>query len=102
MAKQRNTLSKDPRSKLWRRQVLERDNYTCLSCEEPHRSYKPVLPHYIYPHNGNTALAFDVNNGISLCGSCTTWLKGGDYEKVCMRLIVERKIENAQKEKSDD
>lgn len=51
----------------WRKQVFERDNYTCQCCDK--RGGK-LNAHHIENFSSNKELRFDVNNGITLCESC--------------------------------
>ena len=53
--------------KLWRRQVFERDNYTCQDCGE---SGVYVEPHHIVPRRIDKEKVFDITNGITLCRPC--------------------------------
>ena len=52
--------------RIWRLDVLERDNWTCQSCG---KDYGPMSAHHIIPFEIEKA-RFNVNNGITLCGSC--------------------------------
>ncbi len=65
------SLSKLLRSTLafkeWRRKVFERDNYTCQIC------FKRGLflePHHLKNVANHPELAFDFNNGVTLCIGC--------------------------------
>lgn len=99
MINKRNTTFKGPRAKFWRAAVLRRDNNRCVSCEERNCLRKPVKPRHIFPPNGNDVLAYDINNGISLCAACLKWIQSGnEFSAVCMELLVESKL-NAKKEK---
>lgn len=52
--------------KEWRRDVFERDNYTCRKCgAEENLNAHHILPFSVYPK-----LRFDVDNGITLCKQC--------------------------------
>src|SRR3990167_1509348 len=53
--------------KLWRRQVYERDKYTCQDCG---KSGVYIEPHHIIPKRINKERMFDVTNGITLCRPC--------------------------------
>ena len=53
--------------KKWRKQVFERDDYTCQEC-----SVRGVYvePHHIIPVRSDWSKLFDTNNGITLCRPC--------------------------------
>lgn len=53
--------------KVWRKTVFERDNYTCQDCGS-----KGIYlhPHHIKPLKNYPKLAFEVNNGKTLCKKC--------------------------------
>lgn len=53
--------------KNWRKQVYERDNYTCQECKT--RGVK-LNAHHIKQWCNNIKLRFDINNGITLCEKC--------------------------------
>lgn len=49
----------------WSRQVRLRDNYTCQKC-----GGEGLFAHHIKPKKSYPELAFDLNNGITLCNVC--------------------------------
>ena len=51
----------------WRKQVLERDNYTCQKCGTKKR---PLHTHHIKPLYENLDLIADVDNGLTVCARC--------------------------------
>jgi len=53
--------------KNWRKQVFERDDYTCQICGK--RGVE-LHPHHIKKRSEYPELKYDVNNGITLCNSC--------------------------------
>lgn len=53
--------------KNWRKQVYERDNYTCQKCNI--RGTK-LNAHHIKQWHDNINLRFNVDNGITLCEKC--------------------------------
>lgn len=65
--------------KIWRRAVLERDNYTCVWCsckEKLHADH--IKPFYLFPE-----LRFAIDNGRTLCEPChkttDTWGRPNVY-----------------------
>lgn len=57
----------DPEHDEWRRQVLERDNYTCRwpGCR---RRGKKLHAHHINERSQRPDLRYEVTNGATLCG----------------------------------
>ena len=53
--------------KTWRRQVFERDNWTCQKCGKHNGR---LHPHHIKPKSRYPKLLFDVSNGVTLCKEC--------------------------------
>jgi len=51
----------------WRKQVYERDNYTCRICD--HKGGK-LEAHHIKPQRLYPELRYDINNGVTLCMRC--------------------------------
>lgn len=69
--------------KTWRKQVFERDNYTCQSCFV-HNGY--LEAHHIIPYCLDKSKVFDINNGKTLCRPChiktDTWgMKGKKHKR---------------------
>jgi len=58
--------------KHWRKQVFERDNYTCQKCGCRNGNGKTVYleAHHIKSFKNYPDLRFDVNNGQTLCKKC--------------------------------
>lgn len=52
--------------KQWRKQVYQRDNYTCQYCG----SKEKINAHHIKSWKDFPELRYDVNNGITLCEKC--------------------------------
>jgi hypothetical protein len=52
---------------IWRKQVYERDNYTCQICSQRGKS---LAAHHITPWLSSVELRFDVANGVTLCVEC--------------------------------
>src|SRR5205807_6088816 len=54
------------RYKIWRRTILERDEYTCQECGK-----SPVnIVHHKEPWASNEDVRLDIDNGITLCRPC--------------------------------
>lgn len=52
--------------KIFKKSVLERDNYACVNCGSTHKlEVDHIKPTYLYPE-----LFVDINNGRTLCHSC--------------------------------
>lgn len=51
----------------WRRNVYERDKYTCINCCEDKRN---INAHHIYSYAKYPELRTDLRNGITLCEDC--------------------------------
>lgn len=65
-------IRKSPKYKLWRKQVYERDNYTCVWCDarnakgnKVHLQADHIKPFALYPE-----LRFELSNGRTLCVPC--------------------------------
>ncbi len=56
----------------WRKSVFERDNYTCIECEEKSGNGKAVYleADHIKPFSQFPKLRLDINNGRTLCRDC--------------------------------
>jgi hypothetical protein len=59
--------------KEWRKQVFERDKYTCQNCGD---KKKYLHPHHIKDFANHVELRFNVDNGITLCKDCHMKLHG--------------------------
>ena len=55
----------------WRKEVRERDNYTCRRCGV---WQKYIHAHHVAMRSRRPDLKLDVENGICLCNSCHTWV----------------------------
>lgn len=54
--------------KLWRLQVYARDNYTCQKCGDS--TGGNLNAHHIVPHSADKTVAWDLDNGITMCKPC--------------------------------
>lgn len=87
--------------KEWRKSVFIRDNYICRICRDKSiKGHKVVLnAHHIIPIKQDEGLAFDINNGITLCEKChkKTYRKECELSKlfyeIIHRLVHDGKIE---------
>jgi len=78
----------------WRNLTLQRDNYRCQmpGCINP---YNPnIHVHHIIPVSVRESLAFDVDNGITLCALCHCPIRGKEdrYEELFMVIIEQQKV----------
>ena len=55
----------------WRKEVYEKDNYTCQKCGDS--SGNNLIPHHIESFADFPKLRFEINNGITLCENCHTY-----------------------------
>lgn len=64
--------------KEWRRQVFERDNWTCQICgiRSSKNEYVEIHPHHIKSYSEYPELRFNVDNGQTLCSKCHHKLHG--------------------------
>lgn len=65
------------RAKAWRKEVLERDYYTCQECSVTGRK---MHAHHIKSWNRYPDLRFNLDNGIALCHTCHSRVHG---QKIC-------------------
>lgn len=61
------TIKDDVRYKKWRKEVFIRDNYTCQKCKK-RGGY--LHPHHIEAKSMKPELAYDIENGVTLCQDC--------------------------------
>ncbi len=62
----------DVRWKKWRKEVFERDRYTCQGCGAKCGNGKKIIlhPHHVLSKVKFPELAFDIKNGLTLCVGC--------------------------------
>ena len=53
---------------IWRMQIYARDNYTCQKCRDS--TGGNLNAHHIVPHSVDKKVAWDLDNGITLCKPC--------------------------------
>lgn len=58
--------------KLWRKAVFERDNYTCMACNDRNGNGKEIILNadHVKPFALFPELRFAIDNGITLCVPC--------------------------------
>ena len=56
----------DPKVKAWTGNVKSRDGFACQKCG----SNKNLQAHHCVPYNVMPEMAYDINNGITLCRTC--------------------------------
>lgn len=71
------TLRKMPEYSVWRKTVLKRDNYRCLRCGATSK----LVAHHIYPIDYMFELAFDPDNGWTLCEDCHNQAHGWSNQR---------------------
>ncbi len=53
--------------KEWRTEVLKRDNYTCIKCDEPKEN---MVAHHLLSFSKYEREKYNVDNGVTLCAEC--------------------------------
>jgi thymidylate synthase (FAD) len=56
------------------RAVYKRDGYCCRRCGAPKKQPKSIHAHHIRPWAGNPELRFDLDNAVTLCRTCHSWV----------------------------
>lgn len=56
-------------SKVWRKEVYERDNWTCQACG---KHGGDLRAHHLEAYDANPDKRFDLDNGVTLCTNCHT------------------------------
>jgi len=75
----RMILSRMPEYNRWRTAVFKRDRYTCQECGA---RCVPLEAHHILPYRDYPELAFEIDNGITLCEGCHYMTRGREYDYV--------------------
>lgn len=65
----------------WRRQVFERDGYTCLSCG---KRGGHLHAHHVKKFSEHPELRLDVSNGVTLCTKCHEEIHGLVFSSVAL------------------
>ena len=71
--------------KEWQQKCFKRDNYMCQFIKENGKKccYRSLIhPHHIVPKNESLALAFDVDNSITLCYKHHMYIHRNGLEKI--------------------
>jgi 5-methylcytosine-specific restriction endonuclease McrA len=82
--------------KEWRRQVLERDQYTCLLCG----SKKKLRCHHLRKYANSAGLRNAVKNGCTLCNSCHIKITG--KESMYLAMFTRKVAENTRRLKEEN
>lgn len=69
----------------WRKQIFERDNYTCQICGS--NKGGTLQAHHILPRQTFPKLSLNISNGITVCKNCHKQLKGKEmlYAQTLMK-----------------
>jgi transposase/ribosomal protein L37AE/L43A len=63
----------------WRDAVFERDHYTCQKCGATNTI---MHPHHIVPFADHPEVAYELDNGITLCEGCHYTVTGHEYDYI--------------------
>lgn len=66
----------NPDGLIWRKAVLERDQYYCRLCH----ARRHLEAHHILPFGTHSAVRWDVSNGVTLCHECHVQLRNREME----------------------
>lgn len=80
------TIRRSWASKVWRKTVMELDDYTCAFCKIRGGNLEV---HHIKRFSEYPELRFDITNGITLCKDCHDETKGREehFEEECYKLL---------------
>jgi HNH endonuclease len=56
------------------RRVYARDNFRCQRCDSPSKGPRTLHAHHIKSWASNQFLRFDINNAVTLCRPCHSWV----------------------------
>ena len=59
--------NKEENFRKWRKQVFERDKYTCIVCSN---KKSPFNAHHLNGYHWFEEGRYDINNGVTLCQKC--------------------------------
>ena len=76
---------------LWRKQIFERDNYTCKLCDD--NKGGNLNSHHIHKFSEYPNERFDINNGITLCENCHELTFGKEEEWIETFLMIQNEGE---------
>ncbi len=68
-----NKIRRSLKYEIWRKEVYERDYWTCRICGK-HCKRKDIVAHHLKLFSKFPELRFSIDNGITLCRSCHTRL----------------------------
>ncbi len=75
--------------KVWRKQIFERDNYTCQDCKLKNGNGKKIElhPHHLFERNKYPELMFKTWNGRTLCKNCHHKVRGKEkkYREILLQ-----------------
>lgn len=64
---ERKAIRRSSEYKRWRKEVFERDNYTCTNCGTRGCTLEA---HHIKPFSESPSLRFEISNGVTFCAGC--------------------------------
>ena len=63
----------------WKYTVFDRDHRTCQKCGATNT---PMQAHHIVPYCDHPEIAYDIENGITLCKNCHEFIRGYEYDYI--------------------
>lgn len=80
ISSERDKVKQSEEYKKWRKDVYERDNYTCQCCGD--KSGHNLEAHHILNFSDHEELRYDINNGITLCKNCHNPRVKGSFHNI--------------------